>query len=235
MKSSKKPHEPKTPKTVIKAGITFGRLTAIHSVGPDPKGRGDLWEFRCSCDGRIVTFPANFVLRKCEPRKSCGCLAREHAIRLAEARELSIFEHFLQNLDLKNRHLPTVCKGFGRCLIWTGTKSIRGRAQVWTEGKTRYATHVAWYLYYGGWPKVGESGECLCHTCDNPVCVNPFHLIQADAGFNMYDYARKKDGGVLMESVPFDPLSDGMYDEEVDRFLQVLSSVADEGQKSKAV
>jgi hypothetical protein len=215
---------------VIKDGMTFGRLTAIRSVGRDPEGRGDLWEFICSCDGRIVTFVAATVLRRKGARGSCGCLNRE----LGTTKRVPFYVAFLRHIDLENRPVPDPkrCNGFGRCLLWNGAGDANGRAQMMIKGNSKRASHVAWFLYHGRWP---EGGRWLCHACDNPECVNPLHLFEGDAGANGHDRAAKNHGGILQACSPPDPLCDEKNEAELNRFLQSLRSVADDWQKSKAV
>ncbi len=36
-----------------------------------------------------------------------------------------------------------------------------------------------------------ESGLCICHRCDNPPCVNPFHLFKGTRRDNNYDAIKK--------------------------------------------
>jgi hypothetical protein len=51
------------------------------------------------------------------------------------------------------------------------------------------AAHIASYKIHGGEiPK----GMCVCHTCDNTMCVNPKHLFLGTVKDNNQDRARKK-------------------------------------------
>jgi hypothetical protein len=131
---------------VIKASMTSGRLTAIRSVGLDPKGGGDLWEFKCSCDGRTVTLSAASVLRKKGATKSCGCLRRENAVLQGKAKHVPFYVAFLRHIDLENRPVPKTCEGFGKCLLWNGALDTNKRAIMGIDKKTKVASRVAWCL-----------------------------------------------------------------------------------------
>jgi len=77
------------------------------------------------------------------------------------------------------------------CWEWTGRKSNGGRLFPYGQfdlfDKTYQAHRIAYLLWYGK-----ESDNCVCHTCDNPSCVNPIHLFDATHTDNMKDKVNKK-------------------------------------------
>jgi len=71
----------------------------------------------------------------------------------------------------------------GPCLEWQGSSYRRGYGKVWYLGLP-WATHrLAWTLRHGPVP----AGLCVCHTCDNPRCIEPLHLFLGTMADNMRD------------------------------------------------
>lgn len=66
------------------SGMRFGKLTAIRALRTPDKRRGVMWICRCDC-GKEITAPAESLLRG--DTKSCGCLAKEEAARLAKEKQ----------------------------------------------------------------------------------------------------------------------------------------------------
>lgn len=73
------------------------------------------------------------------------------------------------------------------CWYWTAFKLPAGYGQIVINKKKFLAHRASWQFHRGEIP----NGLQVCHTCDNPSCINPDHLfLETDLG-NKKDSVRK--------------------------------------------
>lgn len=91
--------------------------------------------------------------------------------------------------NIKDRFWSKVDKrGSNACWEWKANK-VHGYGLLATKSKSApiRAHRLSWMLHYGEIP----SGMAICHSCDNPGCVNPNHLMLGTQKANIIDAAKK--------------------------------------------
>lgn len=75
------------------------------------------------------------------------------------------------------------------CWNWTGglNKGRKGYGIFWNGNKTEVASRWSYKFFVGDIP----SGQLICHHCDNPPCVNPFHLYAGTEQDNANDASER--------------------------------------------
>ena len=75
-----------------------------------------------------------------------------------------------------------------KCWEWQGSKTSAGYGVIYFEGLNQYAHRISVKLSNREIP----TDMYICHTCDNPSCVNPVHLFVGTPHENALDKVSKK-------------------------------------------
>lgn len=79
-----------------------------------------------------------------------------------------------------------------KCWIWTGGTKENGSGapygKFWISSKVGILAHRFSYMVVNG---LIDSKTVVCHKCDTPLCVNPYHLFASDQKGNMMDMVKK--------------------------------------------
>lgn len=107
-----------------------------------------------------------------------------HAVKQMSARHhgMPMSERFWTKVDIRSKD---------ECWEWQAGKNRQGYGKFRLGGrdsKTVHAHRVAWELHNG---QPFPDGLMGCHTCDNPPCVNPHHIVPGTGSFNQQDMLRK--------------------------------------------
>lgn len=84
------------------------------------------------------------------------------------------------------------------CWEWQGTRTKDGYGQTKSNRVSVYTHRLSWEMAHGAIPP----GMTINHTCDNPPCVRPDHLVLGTQQSNMVDMKRRgrASGGTVQGS-----------------------------------
>jgi len=74
------------------------------------------------------------------------------------------------------------------CWIWKGSKDHKGYGKISLNKKVWSAHRLSYTLSVGNILRDMR----VCHSCENPACINPKHLFLGDLGDNMINRIKKE-------------------------------------------
>lgn len=129
-----------------------------------------------------------------------------HGNQIRERNRLPV-DRFWANVDKGSKD---------ECWNYKANLDLRGYGRLKVNRKTVRVHRFSYELHYGQIPQ----GLYVCHSCDNPSCVNPAHLWLGTQSDNMKDCAQKdRQGRLLGETNPSAKLSETLV-------LEIRQSVA---------
>lgn len=91
-----------------------------------------------------------------------------------------------------NKDGPTQPHMESPCWEWVAGKGSHGYGVFQVGGKKLSSHRISWMLAHGPIPHDGSyHGICVCHHCDNKLCINPEHLFLGTQKENADDRTAK--------------------------------------------
>ncbi len=153
-------------------GQRFERLLVLEYSGSEnPTGKRKYSRWKCLCDcGNIKTILRSNL--QSGSTRSCGCIKWPKG----QAYDESLKKRILRNYEEVNG-----------CWNWKKYKNSLGYGIINVKGKIHLAHRISWQIFKGEIPE----SLLICHTCDNPSCINPNHLWMGTNKENQEDMFKK--------------------------------------------
>lgn len=133
---------------------------------------------------RVIVFKSceacgkNFKLRKKNDR-FCNRVCYTAGRHLCARKGAPIDELFKAKVDIDFNEID--------CFLWRGAKDKNGYGLLKADKKMHRAHRISYNLYKGEIPE----NFVVMHKCDNPPCVNPYHLSVGTINDNNQDMKEK--------------------------------------------
>ena len=123
-------------------------------------------------------------------------LARElcpkHYMRAKRAGTLGARSYLDPSLPLKDRLLASCEERPSGCWEWTKTANTKGYGRIGWQGKMILASRASFETFI----RPLAEGEIVRHTCDNPPCIRPSHLVAGTHADNRNDAVQRERAAV---------------------------------------
>lgn len=101
----------------------------------------------------------------------------------------SIEDELLLNVTLGNE---------GNCVLWQKSVNGGGYGQIQRQRKKPSVHRLSYEMFNGAIP----NGQIVRHKCDNPRCVNPYHLELGTTSDNMRDSLKRNRRNAVEGNAP---------------------------------
>jgi hypothetical protein len=108
-------------------------------------------------------------------------------LRQAVADEARLLREETLVSTAKQRFLSKVVENERGCWVWQAGRDPEGYGEFWLAGRGTRAHRAALVLFLG----LDPGGSLVMHSCDNPSCARPEHLVPGTQKDNIQDSLRK--------------------------------------------